>query len=125
MVAGLLSSRFFLYRLAEEIDKRDGDDQSDKKIQSDESALEGIKSSTVDILRKAFNLLDADHSGFIELAVHILTIEYSCIVFLLIAKMLHASKELETLLKSRQNIDHDSVTEIMKRLDQDGDALVI
>jgi len=73
------------------------DNKSEKKDQADALALQELKSSTVDILRKAFNLLDTDHSGFIELA------------------------ELETLLETRQNLDHESVAEIMKKLDTDGD----
>ena len=84
MVACFLLSRYFISRFAEESRKRDDDahDKVDDNIQSDASALEGIKSSTVDILRKAFNLLDTDHSGFIELAVYILATACSHVVFL-------------------------------------------
>ena len=44
---------------------------STNKLEADSLALQELKSSTVDVLRKAFNLLDTDHSGFIEITVFI------------------------------------------------------
>merc|ERR1719181_2329771 len=69
-----------------------------KHHEADAVALEELKPSTVDCLRKAFNLLDADCSGFIELS------------------------ELDGLLKSRAHVSQENVAEVMKKLDTDGDV---
>ena len=50
-------------------DDKDVEDDHTEHKEVDVVALDELKASTVDCLRKAFNLLDADCSGFIELSV--------------------------------------------------------
>ena len=50
-------------------DDEDVEDDHTTHQEVDAVALDELKASTVDCLRKAFNLLDADCSGFIELSV--------------------------------------------------------
>ena len=50
-------------------DGEEGEHHHKKHHEADAVALEELKPSTVDCLRKAFNLLDSDCSGFIELSV--------------------------------------------------------
>jgi len=79
-------------------DGEEGEHHHKKHHEADAVALEELKPSTVDCLRKAFNLLDSDCSGFIELS------------------------ELDGLLKNRKHISQESVADVMKKLDTDGDV---